>query len=166
MILRFVALLSLTILTACNPYAYRLRVVAPAQIPLFIAMPINENAAEPIGQIMYDKLISHFQQRGYALVAQPVQGYVLKTTIRSLKTIQQFISQDVILLHKLIELNAECSLYNFGNELIKEKNFIFETIISKAAAPLQQDAYTTYALGDMLERHLQIIEQTFRPYLQ
>ena len=150
-------------LPACS---HRVRIASRPQTPIFIAMPINDTAAEPISQLLYDALVATFQRQGYDVATCPQQGYVLKTTVEWLMPTQHFISQDVVLLHKLVELKAICSLYNFRKELVLEKTFIFETIISKALAPLQQDAYTVHSLRGMLEHHIQIIEQTFRRHLQ
>ncbi|MBM3886291.1 hypothetical protein FJ364_00015 [Candidatus Dependentiae bacterium] len=162
-VLKIVIFFILFLITGCST---RVRIATRPQTPLFIAMPINDSAVEPIEQLLYDVLLKNFQTRGYNLVSSQKQGYVLKTTILSLMPLQKFISQDVILLNKLVELKINTSLYNFKNELITQKIFAFETIISKAKVPLQQDAYTSYALHGMLEHHIQIIEQYMRQYLQ
>jgi hypothetical protein len=159
----FFTLFFLIILPGCS---YRMRIAKPPQTPIFIAMPINDNAPEPISQLLYEALVSTFLQQGYDVVARPQQGYVFKTIVQYLTPTQHFISQDVVLLHKLVEFKAICSLYNFRKELVLEKTFTFETIVSKALAPLQQDAYTVQSLCGMLERNIQTIEQTFRQHLQ
>lgn len=149
----------------CNT-PYRLRAVPRPQTPLFIAIPRNNEAIEPIGQQLYNELIKYYQERGYHLVTTPQQGYSLHTLVTSLRTAQRFISQDVVLFNKLITLELLCTLRNFRGEVVKEKSFTIEGLIPKAHAPLQQDAYTFYYLHVMLERHIHKIEQTFRPHLQ
>lgn len=161
--LRTILIFFLLATTACS---YRMRIASRPQTPIFIAMPINDSAAEPVSQLLYDALVGTFQRQGYDVASWPQQAYVLKTTVQYLTPTQHFISQDVVLLHKLVQLKAICSLYNFRKELVLEKTFTFEAIISKALAPLQQDAYMVHSLGGMLERHIQIIEQTFRRHLQ
>ncbi len=166
MITRWFILVFLCALTVgCNA-PYRIRCAPRPQTPIFIAMPINDCAVEPIGQLLYSVLVQQLQQRGYELANTPDRGYVLRISVLSLAATQHFISQDVVLLDKLMELNVTCRLYNFRNELVKEKLFTFETIVPKTQTPLQQDAYTSYYLRSMLEHHVQSIEQTFRPYLQ
>lgn len=129
-------------------------------------MPLNEREALPLGPLLYDVFIQYFAQRGYTLVSDAVQGYVLKTTIERLDTKQHFISKDVVLLNKLVEISLVCGLYNFRNELIKEKKFIFYTIVPKALIPLQQDIYTHFYLRGMLEHNMRSIELFLKPYLQ
>jgi hypothetical protein len=165
MILRSFFMFFLTLIVGCSS-GYQVRIAKQPQTPLFISMPINDSSEQPLAPSLYNALVSHYQKRGYRLVDQKSQGYVLKTTIQGLTPTQHFISQDVVLLHKLVELKVTCSLYNFANTVVAEKTFIFETIISKAQAPLQQDAYTMYSLRGMLEHQLQMVEQFFRQYLQ
>ena len=161
--LRFASLIMLFLTNACG---YRLRIAKPPTTPLFIALPVNDKAVEPIGQLVYDIFINHFAQCGYTLVDLPGRGYTLKTVVQYCNAKQHFISQDVVLMNKLVEVKLICELYNFGNSLVAEKSFMLETIVSKAQLPLQQDAYTNYDLRAMLERHAHIIEQAFRPYLR
>lgn len=165
MILRFFLLyLIVSVIAGCS--INKIRIAAKPQTPFFVAMPINDGVPEPIGPAFYHKLIEYLEHRNYKIVTKPNQGYILKTTIHSLTPIQHFISQDVVLLHKLVELKATCSIYNFAHTLIAEKTFCFETIISKAQSPLQQDSYTMYTLHGMLEHQLQSVEQFCRRHLQ
>ena len=144
---------------------YRLQRQQLPQTPIFIAIPVNNHVAESVGPLLYDCIIQHFQRRGYKIVADNHQGYTLRTTIDALSIAQRFISQDIILLDKLTELTITCGLYNYNNTLIKEKTFVFETIVPKTQAPLQQDAYTNYHIQQTLKQNLDTIEQAFKPYL-
>lgn len=144
---------------------YRLQRQQPPQTPIFVAMPVNNHVAESVGPLLYDAMIKHFQRRGYLLVDTAPQGYTLRTTIDALSTTQRFISQDIVLLDKLTELAITCGLYNFRNERVKEQRFVFEIVVPKSQAPLQQDAYTNYHIQQMLAKNLALVEQAFKPYL-
>lgn len=156
--------MSIFLISSCQ-CPYRLQRQKIPQTPIFIEMPINNHVAESLGPLLYDAMIGHFQQRGYVLTDSIHKGYRLCTQIKSLSISQRFISQDIVLLNKLTELIVTCSLYNFCGELLKEKTFVFETIIPKSQLPLQQNAYTKYYVQQMLEYNLNTIEQVFKPYL-
>ncbi len=149
---------------------WQVRVVSPVGIapftPVFIAMPRNEGAIESLSNTLYVALLKCYQSRGYRVMGRPKDGYILRTVIRSFSPIKHFVSRDVVLLHKLVKISLDCSLYNFRGVCVAKESFDCDTLISKPRDPLLTDTYMMYAMKDSLELYSSTIEQAFQKYFR
>lgn len=144
----------------------KIRFIRPPQQKLFIDFPFNDKTPFPIEKILYKKLLKFYKERGYQLTNKAMCDVILTSTVNHFIDKQRFISRDIILLNKLIELSINFQLTTKSGSLIKNETILFETILSKSLNPQEEWLYSSHYVQSMLDSKLLRIEQKFRKYLE
>ncbi len=133
---------------------------------LFIAMPQSSFAFENIGPNVYTALVEQFRRMGYFLVnSVDLSEYSLTTIITDLSPRRRYISPDVLLFNYSLKLDITCFLKDEAGKLIKEKQFTFSTLISKAKSPILNSSFFECDSLKLFSFAAPQIELYFRPYL-
>ena len=128
-------------------------------------MPQNPLAFDDISSLVYSALYEHCMNVGYQLVDSSSHGYTLRTRIKGLEPVQKLVSSDIVLMHTYINLELECELLNFNQEVVGQKRFAFSTLVSKPCNPVLVSDFIMYAYEKLLCRSAPKIEFFFRPTL-
>lgn len=139
--------------------------IRKAHIPLFIGMPNNPLVFDNFSPVLYQGLHHHFLRIGYDLVNSSRDGYTLRIQIKKLEPSQKFVSQDVVLMHSVINCQLECTLLDFNKHNVAGKTFFFSALLSRSKNPILNSDFTDFEYKRLSERAAPKIERFFRPYL-
>lgn len=135
------------------------------RIPIFIELPGNKNVFENISSLVYDSLVSHFQRVGYKVVSASSSAYALRVTIKSLEPVQKYVSPDILLFHSTIKLELLCQLLNYRKEVVAERVFSFDRLISKPKNPVLNSDFLNYEYKRLMWLAASKIEQYFKKFI-
>lgn len=142
---------------------YRLR--GRVSTPIFIEMPQNNNVFENVSGLIYESLVSHFQRIGYKVLDKPNSAYSLQVIIKSLEPIQKYVSPDILLFHSSIKLVLSCQLLNYRKEVVAQKDFNFDRLVSRPKNPVLNSDFLSYEYKRLMLHAAPKIEQYFRKFL-
>lgn len=134
-------------------------------IPIFITMAKNPLVFENVSPLIYQTFHHLFMRIGYIPVGSSKDGYTLRVKIKKLDPIQKFVSQDIILMHSIIQTELECTLLDFNQRIVAEKTFFHSSLLSKSKNPILNSSFSDMEYQKLFERIVPKIERFFRPYL-
>jgi hypothetical protein len=132
---------------------------------IFIELPSNSNVFENISSLVYESLVSHFQRVGYKVVSNQSSAYSLRITIKNLEPIQKYVSPDILLFHSTVKLELYCQLLNYRKEVVAEKTFYFDRLISKPKNPVLNSDFLNYEYKKLMWNAAPKIEQYFKKFI-
>ncbi len=139
--------------------------VQKADIPIFIELPSNQLVFDNIVPLLYDSLYHHYVRVGYTLVNDQAHGYSIRVNVRALDPYNKLVSPDLVLMHYTVRAELDCILYNFNNEVVAQKTFLFSRLISKPRDPILSSDFLDFEYKRLFDRSVPAIERFFRPYL-
>jgi len=133
--------------------------------PIFIELPGNDNVFENISTLVYDSLVSHFQRIGYKVVSSASSAYSLRVTIKSLDPVQKYVSPDILLFHSTVKMELFCELLNYRKEVVTQRSFSFDRLISKPKNPVLNSDFLNYEYKRLMWSAAPKIEQYFKKFI-
>lgn len=134
-------------------------------IPIFIQQPKSIHVFENIAPLLYDTFIAHVERVGYRVVDRPCDGYTVAFTIKSLEPAYKYVSPDIVLFNTTVQIIIVCTLLNYRQEVVTQKEFTGTKLISKPRNPIQQSDITHDAYMKLLQNLVPTIEHYLRPFL-
>lgn len=165
--LKLLAIVFVLLLPACGHQkgSYSTTALKKKKIPLYIPMPHNPLAFDDISSLIYTSMYEHCDRIGYTMVDSNKHGYSLVIRIKGLEPQQKLVSPDIVLMHAYMNLDLECQLKNFNQEIVAEKRFSFSTLVSKPQNPALVSDYKDFAYRKLFARSAPKIERFFRSFL-
>lgn len=128
-------------------------------------MPQNKLVFDNISPLVYQALRNHYARVGYNLISSPTDAYILKTTIKDLKTSSKFLSPDVLTYAVTINLVLFCELFDTEGKSVARRTFPFATLISNPKDFVENSEFSDFEYRRLLERSVFKIDQYFRRFL-
>lgn len=149
---------------SCSKITLSLASYKDSSKKIFIATPKSNFVFDNIAPLVHKELTKQYRRIGYTLVKAQSEGFELVVKIISLTPKTKFISPNILLLHVMLELVIECTLFDNTGKELAQKSFSSSSLINKPRNSILRSSFLAYEYQKLIQRSAHKIEHYFRPF--
>lgn len=162
----FLSIIILLTFPSCAYKKFSRNIVAKSiKHSIFISMTENPLVFDNLSSDFYTSLFRRYNRVGYNLSINKDDSFILTTKLKKLDSVENIISQDLLLYNVRIALIVECSLFDLNKKEIKKKEFTFYRLVSLPYDPLNNTAFFDFEYKRLINSSVISIEHFFRKFL-